>query len=259
MSRRLLRAARRRLRAHTPQLAPLADPNPLEATIDPVDRRIIEEARPYTITSAARMLALIDAVRYCHRRGIPGAFAECGVWLGGSVLVMIRALQDLGVEDRDIYLYDTFDGMTPPGEQDVSQFDRPALETWRAAQREGGVPWREYFDPDKFHEEAVRRTVLSTGYPEERLHFVSGPVEDTLPRSAPERLALLRLDTDWYASTRHEMDHLYPRLETGGVLVVDDYGHWEGARRAIDEYFSIVAPPLLLTRVDYTARVAVKL
>jgi hypothetical protein len=104
----------------------------------------------------------------------------------------------------------------------------------------------------------VRETLLSTGYAPGRLHFVTGPVEDTLPERAPERLALLRLDTDWYESTRHELEHLYPRLVDGGVLIIDDYGHWEGARRAVEEYFSTSARPLLLGRIDYTGRIAVK-
>jgi hypothetical protein len=100
--------------------------------------------------------------------------------------------------------------------------------------------------------------VLATGYPAERVHLVRGPVEETLPAAAPERLALLRLDTDWYASTRHELEHLYPRLVDGGVLIVDDYGHWQGARQAVDEYFAGTAPPPLLHRIDYTARIGVK-
>ena len=80
----------------------------------------------------------------------------------------------------------------------------------------------------------------------------------TIPGEAPDRLALLRLDTDWYESTRHELVHLYPRLEKGGVLIIDDYGHWEGARRAVDEYFAHNPPPLLLARVDYAGRIAIK-
>ena len=87
---------------------------------------------------------------------------------------------------------------------------------------------------------------------------MQGPVEETLPKTAPDRLALLRLDTDWYESTRHELVHLYPRLVDGGVLIVDDYGHWEGCRRAVDEYFAAEADPVLLSRVDYTARIAIK-
>ena len=104
----------------------------------------------------------------------------------------------------------------------------------------------------------MRALLLNTGYPHDLLHFVRGPVEQTVPAQAPARLALLRLDTDWYESTRHELEHLFPRLAPGGVLMIDDYGHWEGARRAVDEYFASEHPPLLLSRVDYTGRVAVK-
>jgi O-methyltransferase len=100
--------------------------------------------------------------------------------------------------------------------------------------------------------------VLSTGYPAERVHLVEGRVEDTLPAAAPEEIALLRLDTDWYESTKHELVHLYPRLSPGGVLILDDYGHYEGARRAVDEYFESAGGRPLLTRVDYTGRVGIK-
>jgi hypothetical protein len=149
--------------------------------------------------------------------------------------------------------------MTEPTEHDISPRDPPALEDWEQAKREGSRAWAELFGPDVFNEDGVRRTVLSTGYPEERVHIVRGPVEETIPERAPERLALMRLDTDWYESTRHELHHLYPRLLEGGVLIIDDYGHWEGARRAVDEYFGAEAAPLLLNRIDYTGRVAVKL
>lgn len=227
--------------------------------LEPAERRIVERAWPYTMTSVERLTALIDAVRYCVRREVPGALAECGVWLGGSVLTMILTLQELGVEDRDVFLYDTFEGMTRPTEHDVSRFDAPALEGWdEEAERVTSPWWAPFFDPETLNEQAVRDVVLPSGYPRERLHFVRGPVEETLPRHAPERLALLRLDTDWYESTRHELIHLYPRLSSAGVLIVDDYGHWEGARRAVDEYFGSQAPPLLLNRIDYTARIAVK-
>jgi O-methyltransferase len=222
------------------------------------DRAIVERALPHTMTGVPRLLALIDAVRYCVRRGVPGAFAECGVWLGGSVLAMILTLQELGADDRDIYLYDTFEGMTAPTEADVSPYDPPALDTWLEAQEGDSRPWPWLFKPELFHEDAVRETLLATGYPEARLQLVRGPVEETVPGRAPGELALLRLDTDWYESTRHELVHLYPRLSAGGVLIVDDYGHWEGARRAVDEYFDGWASAPLLNRIDYAGRIAVK-
>jgi hypothetical protein len=83
-------------------------------------------------------------------------------------------------------------------------------------------------------------------------------VEETLPTHVPERIALLRLDTDWYESTHHELVHLFPLLSPGGILIVDDYGHWAGARKAVDDYLAANAPGLYLHRVDYTVRLAVK-
>jgi hypothetical protein len=233
------------------------------ATADPPlvsgdDQAIIDRVRPFTMTSDERLQALIDAVRYCEQRGVPGAFAECGVWRGGSVLTMVLVLQELGVDDRDIHLYDTFEGMTAPTEHDTSALDPPALETWSAARSNGERPWSVLFDNEVFDESAVRELLLATGYPAERLHFVRGPVEETLPGAAPGEIALLRLDTDWYESTRHELEHLWPQLADGGVLIVDDYGHWEGARRAVDEFFATSAAPVLLNRIDYTGRIAVK-
>jgi hypothetical protein len=162
------------------------------------------------------------------------------------------------VDDRDIYLYDTFEGMTEPTEYDVSPLDPPAMETWELAEQRDQRAWSGLFSPEHFNEEAVRDTLLETGYPAERLHFVRGPVEETLPARSPGPLALLRLDTDWYESTRHEMEHLYPLLAGGGVLIIDDYGHWEGARRAVDEYFDAHGGHVLLNRIDYTGRIAVK-
>jgi hypothetical protein len=210
---------------------------------------------PLSMTGAPRLLALVDAVRHLVAQDIPGALAECGVWRGGSVLAMLLTLLDAGETGRDVFLYDTFEGMTRPTEADTSPLHPPALEDWK---RSGGRPYAELFDPATSSEDAVHAVLLETGYPDERLHLVRGPVEDTLPAHAPERLALLRLDTDWYESTRHEMQHLYPRLAAGGVLIVDDYGHWEGARRAVDEHFAAHPPAPLLHRVDYTCRIAVK-
>jgi hypothetical protein len=225
-------------------------------TVSPEDLAILERCRPYTMSSLERMLALIDAVRYLVRREIPGALGECGVWRGGSVLAMILTLQSLGVEDRDLHLYDTFAGMTAPTEHDISPFDPPALETWSESESSRRVAWPELFDTHVFNEQQVRETLLTTGYPAEHIHLTRGDVMQTLPAAAPDRLALLRLDTDWYESTRHELQHLYPLLSDGGVLIIDDYGHWDGARRAVDEYF-LERPPLL-NRIDYTGRIAIK-
>jgi O-methyltransferase len=222
------------------------------------DREIIAAAEPYTMTGLVRLHALIIAVRHIIRAGIPGAFVECGVWRGGSALAIAATLTQLGVTDRDLWLYDTFAGMTEPSEHDVSLTEGRALAAWQAAQDSGEPLWSELFSPVLVNEGAVREVVVSGGYPRDRVHCVVGRVEDTLPGSAPKCVALLRLDTDWYSSTKHAMEHLYPRLASGGVLILDDYGHWKGAKKAVDEYFSGVAGPLLLSRVDYACRLGVK-
>ena len=227
-------------------------------TMSKFERGVVDRVLPHSITSRERVVALIDAVRYCVERDIPGGFAECGVWRGGSIMAMILTLQDLGRHDRDIYLYDTFEGMTAPTEEDSSPVDQHAMDTWKAAEGTEDRAWPHFFNADVFNEDIVRENVLGTGYPESRVHFVRGKVEETLPERAPERIALLRLDTDWYESTRHELVHLYPRLSDGGVLIIDDYGHWAGSRKAVDEYFASEAAPLLLSRIDYTGRIAVK-
>ena len=259
-----VRAGARRIRARLGRAPEEARPYPdweaIEGgpdwrALDEEDRRIIRRSLPFTMTGVPRLHALIEGVRYCIRREIPGAFAECGVWRGGSVLAMIATLEQFGATDRDIYLYDTFEGMTEPTEHDVSPFHPPASELWRESD---GQPWPELFARDVFDEASVRETLLATGYPEARLHFVRGPVEETIPGTVPEELALLRLDTDWYESTRHELEHLYPLLVDGGVLILDDYGYWEGQRRAVDEYFAQAADPLMLGRIDHAGRIAVK-
>jgi O-methyltransferase len=238
---------------------PKAPPDPAVASVvEPAERAILDEVRGYTLTSEERVLATMDAVEYIARNDVPGALVECGVWRGGSVLAMIRTLQRFGVDDRDVYLFDTFEGMTAPSELDVSDYHEPAIDTWRRDQDAGKQSWDYFFDPSLYTLKSVQDLLLATGYPAARLHFVVGPVEETLPGKAPEQIAVLRLDTDWYESTKHELDHLYPLVAAGGVLILDDYGHWDGARRAVDEYFADLGTRPLLCRTDYTGRIGTK-
>lgn len=210
----------------------------------------IEFVRSYTATSPERINALCEAVRYIANNKIPGAIVECGVWRGGSVMAAARTLMEEGDMSRDLYLFDTFSGMVAPGAYDLMPDDTPAATQFaREARDDGsGSRWCEASI------EEVQAAVALTKYPPERLHFVVGRVEDTVPEHAPEEIGLLRLDTDWYESTRHELLHLYPRVALGGVLIIDDYGVWQGARRAVDEYFAGRGP--LLNRIDDSGRIA---
>jgi O-methyltransferase len=218
-------------------------------------RSTIKRVRRHTLSSAQRLAALCDAVEYLVRKPVEGAIVECGVWRGGSMMAAALTLQRLGEPNRDLYLFDTFAGMPRPTEEDApSPYDPYSLQKrWRRSS-EGSESSGWGAVPVERVEEAMR----STGYPAERIHCVQGMVEDTLPDRAPEKIALLRLDTDWYASTRHELEQLYPRLADGGVLIIDDYGHYEGARRAVDEYFADIGETPLLHRIDYTGRIAVR-
>jgi hypothetical protein len=142
--------------------------------------------------------------------------------------------------------------MAPPTAADIDFLGRPA-EACRQEQVEDDGSW--CYAPL----ESVMQAMASVGYDHEKLHFIKGRVEDTIPAQAPSAISLLRLDTDWYESTRHELRHLFPRLSVGGVIIIDDYGYWEGARRAVDEYINEYGIKLLLNRIDFTGRIGVKL
>ncbi len=223
--------------------------------LTPDDLAIIRAVKGRTMTSPERIYGVINAVRYIAANKLPGALVECGVWKGGSIMAMALTLRQMGVTDRPIYLFDTFAGMTAPTKEDVTSFEPgTAQQTYDRHQGETGVCHWAYAPMEE-----VRRNVFSTGYPEAQFHFVVGPVEKTLPGAAPEAISLLRLDTDFYESTRAEMNHLFPRLVSGGVLILDDYVHWQGARQAVDEYVDKHKVKLLLNRLDYSGRIGVKL
>jgi O-methyltransferase len=225
---------------------------PLPPDFDAATQDLCRYVRPFTMTSAERIFALRQAVMHVVEHGIPGDIVECGVWKGGSMMAVARTLKELRATERNLHLFDTFDGMPTPGEEDVNLSDESAAALMSQSDKESGVVWA------YGALEEVKRNLLSTGYPAERISFVKGKVEETIPMNAPAQIALLRLDTDWYESTYHELVHLYPRLSPGGVLIIDDYGHWKGARRAVDAYISEQKLRLLLNRIDYTGRICVK-
>ena len=219
----------------------------IPSDFDPQAQSIIEKARPYSMTRPPNLFSIVEAVRYVTRNRIAGSIVECGVYMGGCMLTAALTLDSLGDTDRDLYLIDTFEGMTPPTAEDGTA----AGKLFAIKEGPQSVACRSPL-------EQVRDTMSLSPYPAGRIHFLKGPVEETLPAHAPERIALLRLDTDWYQSTKHELIHLFPKLVSGGVLIVDDYGHWEGVRKACDEYFSERAVHMLLNRVDVSVRCGIK-
>lgn len=222
-------------------------PHPLE--LDPAYADIIARVKPFTMTSPERIGSLVDAARHVSKTGVPGAVVECGVWRGGSMMAAALALLEAG-DTRDLYLFDTYAGMTEPTERDFDHRGGLAEETYRALLVGDTSGWCHASLED------VTANLQSTGYPADKCHYVKGDVLQTIPVRAPSEIAILRLDTDWYVSTRHELTHLFPRLQPGGILIVDDYGHWNGCRQAVDEYFG--AKPPFMFSIDYSGRAIVK-
>ncbi len=217
------------------------------------DLETIEAVRPFTMTSSERILALCQAVRYLVHNKIHGNIVECGVWRGGSIMAILRTLKLLNDSERQVWLFDTFGGMPPPSARDVDFTGHTAHELLRASKPDDAESvWC------RSSLKEVRANVARCGYPNRQVRFIVGPVETTLQAELPESIALLRLDTDWYESTRVELEQLYPRLVTGGALVIDDYGHWQGCRRAVDEYFEKHSVCMMLNRIDYTGRIGIR-
>lgn len=168
-------------------------------------------------------------------------------------MAVALALREEGVTDRNLYLFDTFEGMPAPDALDIDAWGSPALETFAKMKKSAVSSSWAYAPLD-----AVVDALGQTGYPMDKIHFVKGLVEETVPAQAPGSIALLRLDTDWYKSTSHEMRYLYPRLSVNGIAIIDDYGHYSGARAAVDEYFAKSAYAPFLHRIDYTGRLIIK-
>ncbi len=168
-------------------------------------------------------------------------------------MAMMLELLKLGEPNRNIYLYDTFSGMSAPTDVDQTWDGEPAQVEFSQERLEDGTStWA------RASLEEVMDAISGTGYPMSKVHFVKGMVEKTIPGVVPESLALLRLDTDWYRSTKHELQHLYPLIRHHGVLIVDDYGYWKGSRQAVDEYFKDHHLSPLLNPIDQSARIIVK-
>ena len=217
--------------------------------------RIYEEVEPYTATSLERVNALLQSVVYITENNIDGEIVECGVWKGGSCMAVAIKLMELEQKTREIWLYDTFEGMTEPTNHDIE------IET--------GKKGKELLDgidknTDKYNmwayapKEVVINNMKKTRYPTDNIKYITGNVEKTLKERKPKKIALLRLDTDWYESTKAELEELYPHVVNGGIIIIDDYGHFEGAKRAVDEYFEKEDNKPLLNRIDYTGRLIVK-
>ncbi|MBS1753209.1 MAG: class I SAM-dependent methyltransferase [Bacteroidetes bacterium] len=218
-------------------------------------RKIFEECRPYTLISLERTDAIVSAVDYLCQNNIPGDIVECGVWKGGSVYAAVKTLSLNKSFNRKIYLFDVFDVNAMFSTNHEIAEDRDYRGITAADALEKGYLQKDNYN---YQVDEVKALLKKTGYPMENIIFKIGRVENTLPCDEIENIALLRLDTDWYDSTKHELETLYPKLVKNGVLLIDDYGYWQGCKKAVDEYFSQNNIPMFLHRTDYTGRSAIK-
>lgn len=226
---------------------------PVEASDKDIE--CLKFCMPFTMTSVSRLYATLSAVKYVVNNSIEGDIVECGVWRGGNSMVIAKTLNDLNETNRNIFLFDTFEGMTLPSSMDIDNSGQTAQSQLDHANREeGNNIWCKASIDD------VRTNLFSTGYPKNLIHFVKGDVAETLENNfnIPNKISLLRLDTDWYESTKMELEVLFPRLVKGGVCLIDDYGHWQGARKAVDEYLAQHKIFPLIHVTDYTGRVFIR-
>jgi len=222
---------------------------PIEATSE--HRKMILNANKYSMTGVTRMWALTQAFEYVQANNVLGDFVECGVWQGGN-LILLSSLQASGESERMIYGFDTFTGMSIPSEYDKDMRGVSATVMMSKKTKKDG----DYSIHAFASLELVNQNLKNND--SRNIRLVKGDVATTLldQSNLPSRISILRLDTDWYESTKIELEILYPLLAPGGVLIIDDYGHYAGARKAVDEYFGSKMP--WLHYVDYTCRLVVK-
>ncbi|WP_336514100.1 TylF/MycF/NovP-related O-methyltransferase [Pollutibacter soli] len=215
---------------------------------------IFNQCRPFTMTSPERLFSLYQSVKYLEENNIQGDFVECGVWKGGSCMLMALTLLKFKNTSRKIFLYDTFEGMSAPTSNDTVAGDgRLASELLSSSDKNDPNSVWCYSTLDE-----VRANISKIGYPSSNLKLIKGKVEDTIPGEIPASIALLRLDTDWYESTYHELTHLYDLLVKNGVLIIDDFGFWEGAKKAVLQFFNERNLRPIINRIDDTGRIIIK-
>ena len=217
------------------------------------DSNFIRSLENYSMCPPAAHWSIIQSVKYISKKKITGDFVECGVFKGGNLILMNHLIKKLNL-NKKIFAFDTFDGMSEPTVYDKDLKDKPADKTFE-----------NYKDRDEKWcfgslEEVKKNLEQYDKNYQNNFTFIKGKVEDTLKKinNLPEKISLLRLDTDFYESTKIELEVLYPKLSKGGILIIDDYGHWKGSQKAVDEYLDLKKNFYFLHRIDYGTRLLIK-
>lgn len=206
----------------------------------------VDIIKPHTVTSIERMEYLYEALEHARINRIPGDFVECGVYKGGNILGFLKYLEFHNMFENTVWAYDTFEGMTPP--EDVDKL-------WC------GTDAKDILDQIMCYcsLDDVKSILKDTKFPSEKIKFVVGDVCETLliPDNIPDRISVMRLDTDWYKSTKMELEVLWDKVSFGGVVIIDDYGDWQGSKKATDEFF--LGSRYNLHRIDFGSVAVVKI
>lgn len=218
------------------------------AEIKKQDLDFITKISKFSMCSPANHWAIIQSINHIKSLKLEGDLVECGVLEGGN-LILYEYLNKKNNLKKKIYAYDTFEGMSNPSIIDKDFKNNSAIKI-----KKNNSKWC------YAALETVKKNIISFNQNLNNFIFIKGDVSNTLndKKNLPKKISLLRLDTDFYKSTMKELKVLYPRLVKNGVLIIDDYGHWKGAKKAVDKYFNLKKNFIWFQRIDYASRLFIK-
>jgi hypothetical protein len=217
--------------------------------VNKYEKKLINKCLQYSMTNFERMWSLIQSFHHVRQESLVGDFVECGVWKGGNIILLKKLIEQFNLK-KNIYGFDTFEGMVEPSFYDVNYNNKSAKKMFDEHKKKGiGFAMCSLDD--------VKRNIKKNTKPD-NIFLIKGKVENTLKnkKKLPKKISILRLDTDFYESTKIQLEILFPRLVKGGVLIVDDYGFWKGAKKAVDEYFCDYRQ--FMHYVDHSCRLLIK-
>lgn len=219
------------------------------------EKKIFGDISEYTMTSPERIFALMKSIEFIRKKNVQGDFVECGVWRGGNLILFQKYIEKFKLKKK-IFAFDTFSGMTDPQTFDKTFDNKSAKEllnklNYKEINRKNNILIAECSKKDVYKN-------FQKFSKNNNLICIEGNVEKTLKnkKNLPKKISILRLDTDWYESTKIELEKLYPLLQKNGILIIDDYGYWKGARKAVDEYF--LNKNVVMFKIDFTGRIIIK-
>jgi hypothetical protein len=213
---------------------------------------LISITNSISMTPKIRRYNLIQALEYIAHYKLEGDLVECGVWKGGNIVIYKKFIEENNIK-KNIYAFDTFQGMSNPDQNDYIINSAISAQTILDNDKK-----RITNDWGVCDLEEVKFNISKRTKNLNNIFFIKGKVEETLLNkiNLPEKISILRLDTDFYQSTKIELEILYEKVCKGGVIIIDDYGHWAGSKKAVDEFFK--EKFVWMHYVDYACRLIIK-